>query len=47
MANTVCKEVEALGWRVRDKINEAIGETLHEKHRQNLSNKEKTALWNF
>ena len=44
MANTVCKEVEAFGWRVRDKTNEVIKITLPEKRGQILSNKGKTVL---
>ena len=46
-ANTVYKEVEAFGWRVRDKISEMIESKIHEKVGQNISNKEKTALRNL
>ena len=46
-ANIVRKEVEAFGWRVRDKISEMIESKIHEKVGQNISNKEKTALKNL
>ena len=41
-ANTVNKEVEAFGWRVRDRINQVIDSTS-----QKLSNKDKTVLRNL
>ena len=43
-AETINKEVEAFGWRVRDKISEMIESKIHEKVGQNISNKEKTSL---
>jgi len=43
-ANIINKEVEAFGWRVRDKISEMIESKIHEKVGQNISNKEKTSL---
>ena len=43
-ADIINKEVEAFGWRVRDKISEMIESKIHEKVGQNISNKEKTAL---
>ena len=46
-ANTIHKEVEAFGWKVRDKISEMIESKIHEKTGQNISNKEKTALRNL
>ena len=46
-ANTINKEVEAFGWRVRDRISEMIESKIHEKVGQNISNKEKTALKNL
>ena len=46
-AETISKEVEAFGWRVRDKISEMIESKIHEKVGQNISNKEKTALRNL
>jgi hypothetical protein len=45
--NIINKEVEAFGWRVRDKISEMIESKIHEKVGQNISNKEKTALKNL
>ena len=47
VANTKYKEVEAFGWRVRDRINDAIEQMTKIKYTQNLSNKEKTALRNL
>ena len=46
-ANIVHNEVEAFGWRVRDKISEMIESKIHDKIGQNISNKEKTALRNL
>ena len=43
-AKIVHKEVEAFGWRVRDKISEMMESKIHEKVGQNISNKEKTSL---
>ena len=43
-AKIVHKEVEAFGWRVREKISEMIESKIHEKVGQNISNKEKTSL---
>ena len=40
-ANTVNKEVEAFGWKVRDRINEMIKSKIHDNIGQNISNKEK------
>ena len=45
VANTKYKE--AFGWRVRDRINDAIEQMTKIKYTQNLSNKEKTALRNL
>ena len=47
VANTQYKEVEALGWRIRDRINNAIESMEKTKNVQNMSNKEKTALRNL
>ena len=41
VANTKYKEVEAFGWRVRDRINDAIEQMTKIKYTQNLSKKEK------
>ena len=46
-ANTAHKEVEAFGWRVRDRISEMIESKIHEKVGKKISNKEKTALKNL
>ena len=43
-ANTVSKEVEAFGWRVRDRISEMIESKIHDTIGQNISSKEKTGL---
>ena len=43
-AETINKEVEAFGWRVRDRISEMIESKIHDTIGQNISNKEKTAL---
>ena len=40
-ADTVSKEVEAFGWRVRNKINELIESKIHETIGQNISNTKK------
>ena len=42
VANTQYKEVEALGWRIRVRINNAIESMEKTKNVQNMSNKEKT-----
>ena len=47
VANTQYKEVEALGWRIRDRINNAIESMTKTKTTQNISDKEKTALRNL
>ena len=44
VANTQYKEVEAFGWRIRDRINNAIESMTKTKNAQNMSKKEKTAL---
>ena len=43
-AETISKEVEAFGWKVRDRISEMIESKIHDTIGQNISNKEKTAL---
>ena len=43
-ADTINEEVEAFGWRVRDRISEMIESKIHDTIGQNISNKEKTAL---
>ena len=40
------KEVDAFGWKVRDRINNAIEAMRKSKMVQNMSNKAKTALRN-
>ena len=40
------KEIDAFGWRIRERINSVIESMKKEKSSQNLSNKEKTALRN-
>ena len=47
VADIQYKEINAFGWRVRDKINEVIEKTIKQKFGQNISNKEKTALRNL
>ena len=47
VANIKYKEVEALGWRICDRINNAIESMIKTKTAQNMSNKEKTALRNL
>ena len=47
VANTQYKEVKALGWRIRDRINNAIESMTKTKTAQNMSDKEKTALRNL
>ena len=47
VTNTQYKEVEALGWRIRDRINNTIESMEKTKNVQNMSNKEKTALRNL
>ena len=47
VANTNYKEVEAFGWKVRDRINDAIEAMEKTKIAQNMSSKEKTALGNL
>ena len=41
VANINYKEVEAFGWKVRDRINDAIEAMEKSKIAQNMSNKEK------
>ena len=41
VTNTKYKEVEAFGWRIRDRINNAIESMIKTKTAQNMSNKEK------
>ena len=44
MAETQCKEIEAFGWRVWEKISESIENMKNVKLTQNMSNKEKQPL---
>ena len=41
VADIQYKEINAFGWRVRDKIDEVIEKTIKQKFGQNISNKEK------
>ena len=47
VAHIQYKEVNAFGWKVRDRISEIIEENINISSGQNLSNKEKTALRNL
>ena len=47
VANTQYKEIEAFGWKIRDRIDNAIESMIKAKTKQNISNKEKTALRNL
>ena len=41
------KEIDAFGWKIRERINSLIEDMKNEKSSQNLSNKEKNALRNL
>ena len=47
VAHTQFKEIDAFGWRIRERINSVIESMKNEKSSQNISNKEKTALRNL
>ena len=47
VAHKQYKEIDAFGWRIRERINSVIESMKNEKSSQNISNKEKTALRNL
>ena len=47
VAHKQFKEIDAFGWRIRERINSVIESMKNEKSSQNISDKEKNALRNL